>query len=137
MDLQASATESFWISASFLLAMCVAQPVVAGLFSGPRCRSLALSCFLVMGSGALLTDYADHIAMFLAGRSIQGLGAGGLVILTYMSYGDLRGSQASAYLAAVVGSISLGTISGPFIGAILGKTRDWVRKVLGFSKASS
>ena len=137
MDLQASATESFWISAPFLLAMCVAQPVVAGLFSGPRCRRLALSCFLVMGSGALLTDYANHIAIFLAGRSIQGLGADGLVILTYMVYGDLRGSQASAYLAAVVGSISLGTVSGPFMGTILGKTHDWVGKVLGLSKAFS
>lgn len=83
-----------------------------------------------MGVGALIGDYANQIALFLVGRSLQGLGAGGLVILTYVTHEDLLGSQASAYLAAIICSVSVGTISGPFVGAVLNESHRWVGRNL-------
>jgi MFS family permease len=127
-DLHGSATESFWISASFLLAMCISQPIVSNLSTCVKRKSLILSSFLIWGLGSITVDYAAGIVFCLVGRSVQGLGAGGLLVLTYVAYGDLKKHNiADKYLRAITCSAAVGTISGPFIGASLSHKSSWVR----------
>lgn len=81
----------------------------------------------MLGLGSLLGDYAESIAVLLAGRSMQGLGAGGLITLSYALYGNLEPKSAASVLRAITCSVAVGTISGPFIGAVLSDSGYWVR----------
>ncbi|KAF1828120.1 MFS general substrate transporter [Decorospora gaudefroyi] len=118
-DLGGNATESFWVGASYLLAMCLSQPIVARLSEVFNRKSLVLASILTLGIGSLVCESASGMPLLLAGRTIQGLGAGGLMVLSYAVYGDLGPLSGPKFLAAISLFVAAGTVSGPFVGAAL------------------
>jgi MFS family permease len=127
VDLSGDATQGFWISASFLLASCISVPLTSHLSGFFERKNAVLSSALLLGVGSLLGDHAESMGTLLVGRSIQGFGAGGLVMLAYAVYGDLEHSQsAPRFLRGLTCSIAVGTACGPFIGAALSDNGLWV-----------
>jgi MFS family permease len=126
-DLGGNATESFWIGASFMLASCVSVPIAAHLSESFERKNVILMLILMLGLGSLAGDYAGDMGMFLAGRGVQGLGAGGLVALTYTIYGDMGEGRKQKFLVAICCFTAAGTAGGPFIGATIGDSGNWVR----------
>jgi len=58
--------------------------------------------------------------MLLAGRSIQGVGGGGIICLTQVIFCDIVPlRQRPKYFPLVLGSWSIGSIIGPLIGGVL------------------
>ncbi|KAF5852444.1 hypothetical protein GGP41_007840 [Bipolaris sorokiniana] len=88
VDLGGNATESFWVGASYLLSMCLAQPIVAQLTYMFWLKSLVLASIVMLGVGSLLCEGANGLPLLLTGRTVQGLGAGGLTVLSYSVYGN-------------------------------------------------
>jgi MFS family permease len=126
-DLEGDATQGFWIGASFLLASCISVPLTSHLSKSFERKSPVLASIVLLGLGSLLGDYAKSMETLLVGRGIQGLGAGGLIMLAYAVYGDMEHSQsAPRFLRAITCSIAVGTASGPFIGAALSDSDIWV-----------
>jgi MFS family permease len=75
----------------------------------------------------LTVEYSTYIVPCLVGRSVQGIGAGGLIVLMYAAYGDLeQSSSGSKYLVAMTCSAAMGTIGGPFVGVLLGDNWVWL-----------
>ncbi|KAL5370904.1 hypothetical protein DPSP01_014603 [Paraphaeosphaeria sporulosa] len=124
-DLGANATESFWIGAAYLLAMCISQPILARLSDVFNRRSIILASITVLGVGSLICDSADTTAMLLAGRAVQGFGAGGLTVLSYALYGDLEPRSGLRFLTAMSLSLATGTVCGPLLGAALSEGNNW------------
>jgi MFS family permease len=72
-------------------------------------------------------DHAESMETLLVGRSVQGFGAGGLIMLAYAVYGDLEQSpSAPRFLRGLTCSIAVGTACGPFVGAALSDHGLWV-----------
>ncbi|KAF2022560.1 MFS general substrate transporter [Setomelanomma holmii] len=88
-------------------------------------KNVILSSILMLGLGSLAGDYAKSIVLFLAGRCMQGLGAGGLVALAYTIYGDMNGGSKAKFLVAICCFTAAGTAGGPFIGAIISDSGAW------------
>lgn len=126
-DLKGNATESFWVSASFLLTSCVSAPVAAHLADSFECKDVILSSILVQGLGSLAGDYAQNMALFLAGRGMQGFGAGGLVAIAYTTYCDMEGHRRKMFRGAICAFTAAGTAGGPFVGAVISNSQVWVR----------
>ncbi|KAI0570890.1 MFS multidrug transporter [Pyrenophora tritici-repentis] len=124
-DLGGNATESFWVAASYLLSMCLSQPMVARLSDIFNRKSLVLASILMLGIGSFVCDSANGIPLLLTGRTIQGLGAGGLMVLSYAVYGDMGPLSGPKFLAAISLFVAAGTVSGPFIGAALSASHHW------------
>jgi MFS family permease len=110
-----------------MLTSCVSVPIAAHLSESCERKSIILSLILMLALGSLAGDYAKDMAMFLAGRGAQGLGAGGLVAMTYTIYGDMLERSKQNFLIAICCFTAVGTAGGPFIGAAISDSGNWVR----------
>ncbi|TKA48102.1 hypothetical protein B0A54_01594 [Friedmanniomyces endolithicus] len=100
--LHGSAIEGFWSGTSFLLTSTVFQPVFGSssdIFGRKPLIYISLVCF---GLGAVLAAVTQgSMTVMLVGRSIQGIGGGGVLVLTEIVVTDLvplrfRGNYFSA-----------------------------------------
>lgn len=66
------------------------------------------------------------MAVMIAGRVIQGIGAGGINVLIEVIVCDLVPlRQRGKYLAAIFGLVAIGTALGPFFGGLIVQYSDW------------
>lgn len=85
----ASQSDYTWIGSSYLLAAAAATPSwgkVSDIFGRKPILLVANVVFLV---GSLICALSINVNMLLAGRVIQGIGGGGLIILVNICISDL------------------------------------------------
>ena len=88
-NLGGTAIEAFWAGTSFLLTSTVFQPTFASfshIFGRKPVLLVALTFFT---AGAIISALAQGFNLLLVGRSVQGVGGGGIVALTYVIATDL------------------------------------------------
>ena len=78
----------------------------------------------MLGSG--ISGGANSMSMLIAGRTIQGVGGGGVTMLVDLIVCDLvplrkRGSV----MGIIFGAVTIGTALGPFIGGVVVETSTW------------
>lgn len=124
--LHGSAIEAFWAGTSFLLTSTVFQPSFASLshiFGRKPLVLVALAFFLV---GTLVGGTANGFTALLIGRSLQGVGGGGIIALTEIIVTDmiplrLRGQ----WFGLISGMWSIGSVTGPIIGGVFSQQVSW------------
>jgi MFS family permease len=88
-DLHGTAAQGFWIGTSYLLTCAVTMPFTAALsdvFGRPICLLTSLALFTV---GTVLCCVAEDLSVLLVGRSVQGIGGGGIIILGLVIFTDI------------------------------------------------
>ena len=121
--LHGTAIESFWAGTSFLLTSTVFQPSFASLSHIFGRKPLVLAAITLFLLGVLIAGFAKNFTVLLAGRSIQGIGGGGIIALTEILVTDLvplrlRGQ----WMGVVSGMWAVGSVSGPVIGGAFAQT---------------
>jgi MFS family permease len=108
-----------WVANAFLLASLATLPLyahIADIF-GRRWPLLIAVLFFLLGSG--LSGGSSSIQMLIAARTIQGVGGGGINLLTEVVVNDLVPlRQRAKYLSAVMAAGSLAATIGPFLGCV-------------------
>lgn len=114
-----------WVANSFLFATTVPQPLfgqIANIF-GRRNPLLVAIALFALGSG--ISGGAKNVGMLIAGRTIQGLGSGGLYVLSDIVICDIIPPRhRGPYLSAVLSTAAIGTTIGPIIGGKLAQV-NW------------
>lgn len=88
-DFKASESGYSWIASSYLLANAACIPLwgkISDIWGRKPIILLANVWFLV---GSLICALAKNMAMIVAGRAIQGIGGGGIIIMANISVTDL------------------------------------------------
>lgn len=121
-----TALEAFWSGTSFLLASTVLQPTVASLSNIFGRKLLIYLSSALFAAGSLIAALAGNFSVVLAGRTVQGVGGGGILALTEVVITDLvplafRGQ----WLSMLSGVWSIGTVTGPLIGAGFAQDVTW------------
>lgn len=121
-----TALEAFWSGTSFLLASTVLQPTVASLSNIFGRKLLIYLSSALFAAGSLIAALAGNFSIVLAGRTVQGVGGGGILALTEVVITDLvplafRGQ----WLSMLSGVWSIGTVTGPLIGAGFAQDVTW------------
>jgi len=106
-----------WVVTAYLLTSTASTPLygkISDLYGRRPVFQFAIITFLV---GSFLAGAAQNMGQLIAFRAIQGLGAGGLMALTFVIIGDLvspreRGKY-QGYFGAVWG---LAAVAGPLLG---------------------
>jgi EmrB/QacA subfamily drug resistance transporter len=125
-DLGATTTELAWVGSSYLVASALLQPVWPTL-SELTGRKIALDIgFVLFFVGSLVAALARASSALIAGRVVQGLGAGNIILLCNVLISDLfplreRGLYIGIYAAASC----LGAALGPVVGGLLTSYVDW------------
>jgi MFS family permease len=82
--LNGTAIEAFWAGTSFLLASTVFQPNFASfshIFGRMPVIMVSIAFFFV---GVMMAALANDFGVLLAGRSIQGIGGGGMFFIRHL-----------------------------------------------------
>ncbi|KAL4876690.1 putative efflux pump antibiotic resistance protein [Aspergillus karnatakaensis] len=125
-DLGGTSTEAFWAATSYLLTYAVLQPVIASLSDIFGRRTSLFMSVLLFTIGSLIAAVAQNFACLLAGRTIQGIGGGGVMVLVLVIATDVVPLR---YLPKYQGLVqiawALGTMTGPLIGGIFAQLTTW------------
>ena len=90
-----------------------------------RC-SLLLSSLCFFTAGTLIACLADGFPQLLAGRSVQGVGGGGITAMVMVIFTDIVPlRQRPRYIAIIQLAWALGTIAGPIIGGAFAQHSTW------------
>jgi MFS family permease len=115
--LNGTAIEAFWAGTSFLLAATVFQPSFASfshIFGRMPVIMTSIGLFFI---GVMMAALAKDFDLLLAGRTIQGIGGGGVIAMSEIVVTDLVPLRYRGQWAGVLGAMwSLGSVSGPVIG---------------------
>ncbi|KAF2708581.1 MFS general substrate transporter [Pleomassaria siparia CBS 279.74] len=118
-----AADQYIWIASCFLLAQTVVQPPCAQLCNifGRRSPMLISIALFALGSG--IAGGANSASMLIAGRSIQGCGSGGIMLLVELIVCDIAPMrERGKFLGIVLSSSAVGAIIGPVVGGALVET---------------
>jgi EmrB/QacA subfamily drug resistance transporter len=115
-----------WVVTSFIVASTVSAPLygkLSDLYGRKPAFIASITIFLV---GSALCGFAASMGQLIAFRTLQGLGAGGLIVLAQTVIGDLvspreRGRYQGMF-AAVFAACS---VAGPLLGGIITEYASW------------
>lgn len=76
--------------------------------------------------GSLVACLANNFPQILAGRTVQGIGGGGIISLTMVIFSDIIPlRQRPKYWTVVQATWALGTITGPLVGGLFAEHTTW------------
>src|SRR6476646_177156 len=115
-----------WVVTAYLLAATITGPLygkLGDLYGRKKVLQSAIVVFLV---GSVLCGLAQSMAQLIAFRTLQGLGAGGLMVVTLAVVGDIipprEHGKYQGYFGAVFG---VATVVGPLLGGFFVDNLSW------------
>jgi len=115
-----------WVVAGFLLGCIVAGSSAGWLSERLGLRPAAMMAGLVYALGCALSAAAPDIAWFLAGRVLQGAGAGWVLGLCYVAIGVLFPERHLARVFAAATAVwGPATLLGPLVGGLFATAGFW------------
>src|SRR6476469_7619962 len=114
------------IIGGFLLGYTATLPLLGRLADLRGRAPVLIGCLVTFALGSLLTATATGLAAAVAGRGLQGIGAGGLVPATLALVADRWPPERRALPLGVVGAVQeAGAVLGPLAGALVLAVADW------------
>jgi MFS family permease len=115
-----------WVFSIYMLASTVVMPVFGGLSDRLGRRGPFVAAIITFCAGSLIAGVATNMPILVVGRGVQGVGAGGILALSLIIFGDLfagpRRGQMQALITAVWGVAS---IVGPLLGGVIVDGWSW------------
>src|SRR3954466_5164431 len=121
------------IIGGFLLGYTATLPLLGRLADLRGRLPVLVGCLLLFALGSLLTATAASLGPAVAGRGLQGIGAGGLVPATLALVADRWPPERRSVPLGVVGAVQeAGAVLGPLAGAAGLAIADW-RAIFGLT----
>jgi EmrB/QacA subfamily drug resistance transporter len=118
--------DTTWVALGYMIAMTVTAPLYGRLGDRYGRRDTLLLAMALFGSGSLGCGLAPNLGLLVVARVIQGLGGGGLIVLSQAIVGELvpprERARFQGYFAT---NFSLASIGGPIIGGLVVHHASW------------
>jgi len=115
-----------WVVTAYLLASTVVVPLYGkfgDLYGRKLVLQIAIGLFLL---GSMLCSMAQGMTSLILLRAVQGLGGGGLMVVTLAAIGDvIPPAERGRYQGLFGGVYGLATVVGPLIGGFLVEHFSW------------
>jgi EmrB/QacA subfamily drug resistance transporter len=115
-----------WIVTAYMLSTTVSAALWGKISDLRGRRPVFLTAIGIFIVGSLLCGVARDLPQLIAARSVQGIGGGGLVSLSFTIMGDvLSPRHRGRYLGWFSGTYAAGSIAGPLLGGLLVDHLSW------------
>ena len=115
-----------WVVTAYLLASTVVGPLygkLGDLYGRKRVLQVALVLFLI---GSALCGAAQTMPQLIAFRAVQGLGGGGLIVVSMAVVGDLVAPRDRGRYQGLFGGVfGISTVAGPLLGGFFVDNLSW------------
>jgi MFS family permease len=109
-----------WIFAIYVLFNLIGTPLMAKLSDRFGRRAIYILDIAIFAFGSLLVAAAPTYAVLLAGRAIQGLGAGGIFPVASAVIGDTFPAERRGAALGLIGAVfGVAFLVGPVVGGVL------------------
>jgi EmrB/QacA subfamily drug resistance transporter len=119
-------THLSWVVTAYILASTITTPLYGKLgdqYGRKRWLMTAIVVFLV---GSALAGLSTSMGELIAFRAVQGLGAGGLMVGTIATIGDLVSPrERGRYMGYMMAAMMLAMVAGPLVGGYLTDALSW------------
>ncbi|MFG6503024.1 DHA2 family efflux MFS transporter permease subunit [Microbacterium sp. P05] len=115
-----------WITTAYILATTIVLPIYGKFGDTFGRRNLFLIAIAIFTLASIGCAFASDFWMFVVFRAIQGLGGGGLMILSQAIIADIvPASQRGKYLGPLGGVFGLAAVGGPLLGGFFVDHLTW------------
>lgn len=115
-----------WVATAFMLASMVVTPLygkLSDLFGHRRFVFTAIAIFLL---GSALCGAAQTMPQLVMARAVQGLGAGGLMVMSFIVFGIIFTPQERGRMQGLLSSMwGISSVVGPAVGGFLVNFASW------------
>jgi EmrB/QacA subfamily drug resistance transporter len=115
-----------WIASVYLLTSTAAMPLVGKLGDLYGRRLLLQISIAVFVLGSVFAAVAQSMGQLIGGRAVQGLGAGGLMVLNFGVLGDIVAPRERGRYQGYVASVwAVASVLGPIVGGFFVDNLTW------------
>jgi EmrB/QacA subfamily drug resistance transporter len=115
-----------WITTAYILATTIVMPIYGKFGDVLGRRRLFLVAIAIFTLASVGCAFATDFWMFVVFRAIQGLGGGGLMILSQAIIADIvPASERGKYLGPLGGIFGLSAVAGPLLGGFFVDHLTW------------
>ena len=115
-----------WVVTAYLLSSTVCTPLFGKLSDLHGRRVTFMGAIAIFLAGSLLAGVAQGMIQLIVFRAVQGVGAGGLMALTFAVVGDVVSPrQRGRYIGLLAGTWAFASVIGPFIGGFIVDNMSW------------
>lgn len=115
-----------WVVTAYLLTSTATSPLygkLSDLYGRKLMFQVAIAIFLL---GSALSGMAQSMAQLIGFRAIQGIGAGGLIVMALTIIGDVLSPRERGRYQGYMGSVfAVSSVGGPLIGGFFVDNLNW------------
>ncbi|CAK4034372.1 DNA repair RAD50 [Lecanosticta acicola] len=125
-SLGASSSTYAWIASSYLIANASSIPIWGRISDIFGRKPSILSANVIFMVGSLISALAHDLTTLIAGRAVQGLGGGGLLVLANICISDIFSLRERGFYLSIVGGVwAIASSIGPLLGGAFAEYVTW------------
>ncbi|MGZ0211412.1 MAG: MDR family MFS transporter [Actinomycetales bacterium] len=115
-----------WVTTAYILASTIMMPVYGKLGDLVGRKGLFIGAISIFIAGSVVGGLAPDMTWLIVGRAVQGLGGGGLMILSQAIIADVvPARERGRYMGAIGGVFALASVAGPLLGGWFTESIGW------------
>lgn len=115
-----------WVITGFILASTVVMPIYGRISDLFGRRPVIIGAVIIFMVGSAVGAMAHSIGLLIVSRVIQGLGGGGLMILSQAAIADVvPARQRGKYMGAMGAVFAVSSVAGPLLGGWFTEGPGW------------
>jgi EmrB/QacA subfamily drug resistance transporter len=119
-------TKLSWVTSAYLLAQTAVTPLYGKLGDLLGRKRVLQSAVLLFLAGSALCGLSQSMTELIAFRAVQGLGAGGLIVLVQATVGDVVSPRERGRYQGLFGAVfGVSSVAGPLLGGLLVEHVSW------------
>ena len=115
-----------WVITAYILASTISMPIYGKLGDLLGRKNLLIAAITLFVAGSIAGGMAGTMTWLIAGRAVQGLGGGGLIILSQAVIADLVPARdRGKYMGIMGGTFAFSSVAGPLLGGWFTEDIGW------------
>lgn len=118
--------EMLWVTTAYILASTIMLPVYGKLGDLIGRKGLFIGAIAIFIVGSIVGGMATDMTTLIIGRAVQGLGGGGLMLLSQAIIADVvPARERGRYMGIMGGVFALSSVAGPLLGGYFTDGPGW------------